>query len=628
MEQTSFERFDQLGLKQEILDAIKDLGFETPTPIQLKTIPHILTSDKDIVALAQTGTGKTAAFGLPILNKIDVHSQSIQALVLSPTRELGMQIAKDIENYSKNMKGLKVVSVYGGAAIYNQIKELEKKPQIVVGTPGRMLDLIKRKKLNINNIKWVVLDEADEMLSMGFKEDMNSILAETPAERNTFLFSATMPREIEQIAKNYMQNAEYISAGQRNVGAKTVKHFYYVVSAKDRYSALKRIADINPDIYGIVFCRTRMETKEVADSLMTDGYNADALHGDLSQAQRDHVMQRFRNGNLQILVATDVAARGLDVNDLTHVINYNLPDELEAYIHRSGRTGRAGKEGISITIIHSRETHKIKELEKKIGKSFEHKPVPGGKEICTKQLFHMVDKVKNVEVNTEEIKPFLPEVYEKFEGLTREELIQHFVSAEFSRFLEYYKNARDLNFVKPDSGSDRGDRKSRTRDRDRGESSFGRGERSERGERGERSPRKESADFTRFYINLGKNNNITPGALMGIVNKYTKISDAQFGGIDIMKKFTFFDFDSRYKNELIKALHGNIVDEVTVVLEQTKMETGGFDKSSKSDDNPKKRASRSSNRGDYREKSDRGFSGGGNFRGNDRRKTSTRRKSM
>ncbi len=596
MVETSFQRFDQLGLKDEILSAISELGFEMPTPIQQKVIPYILTSPNDLVAMAQTGTGKTAAFGLPILNKIDVNEPSVQALILSPTRELGMQIAKDLEHYSKNMNGIRIASVYGGAAIYNQIKELEKKPQIVVGTPGRLVDLINRKKLKINNIKWVVLDEADEMLSMGFKEDMNTILAETPTERNTFLFSATMPKEIEHIARNYMRNTEQISAGQKNIGAKTVQHFYYVVNAKDRYNALKRIADINPDIYGIVFCRTRMETKEVADSLMNDGYNADALHGDLSQAQRDYVMQRFRNSNLQILVATDVAARGLDVTDLTHVINYNLPDELEAYIHRSGRTGRAGKEGISITIIHSREVHKIKELERKVGKSFEHKQVPGGKEICSKQLLHMVDKVKNVSVDTEQINPFMPEVYEKFDGLSREEIIQHFVSAEFNRFIEYYKDARDLNYVSEKrTKREYGDK---TNDRYEREERGNRNEKQERGERNNRIER-DSANYTRFYINLGKNNNMTPGALMGIVNKYTKLHDARFGGIDIMKKFSFFDFDSRYSKQLITALHGNIVDDVTVILEQTKHETKPETKTfSKSERPEKSRNNRSSNRGD------------------------------
>ena len=603
MEQSETQRFDELGLKKELLDAITEMGYENPTPIQLKTIPYILSSEKDIVAMAQTGTGKTAAFGLPILHKTDVSSRSIQTLILSPTRELAMQIAKDVETYSKNIKGFKVASVYGGAPAFAQIKELEKNPQMVVGTPGRVLDLIKRKKLKINNIKWVVLDEADEMLSMGFKEDMNSILAETPDSRNTFLFSATMPREIENIAKKYMKDAEYISAGKRNVGASTVQHFYYMVNARDRYSALKRISDINPDIYGIVFCRTRRETKEVAEKLMTDGYNADALHGDLSQAQRDHVMGRFRSKNLQILVATDVAARGLDVTDLTHVINYNLPDELEAYIHRSGRTGRAGKEGVSITIIHSRETRKIKELEKKIGKKFEHKTVPGGQEICEKQLYYLVDKIQKVEIDSEQIEPYMPAIYTKFEDLSKEEVIQHFVSAEFNRFLAYYKGARDLNYSKND-----GDKRRDKRDDRRDE---------RRGDRGERRERKSNANFTRFYINLGKNNNISPGALMGIINKHTKLDDAQFGEIDIMKKFSFFDFDTRYKSEIVKALNGNTVDDITVVLEETKHESkANSDRFSRrrdfsSRDRDKKR---SSNRGDR------------NDRGGDKKRSSGRRK--
>lgn len=581
MEQLTISSFSETGLKPEILSAISEMGFETPTPIQAKTIPYIASSEKDIVALAQTGTGKTAAFGLPILNQIDLSKKKIQALVLSPTRELGMQIARDIESYSKNIPGFKVASVYGGAPVFTQIKELEKKPHMVVGTPGRILDLIKRKKLKINDIRWVVLDEADEMLSMGFKEDMNSILAETPETRKTYLFSATMPKEIRQIAKTYMKDTERISAGKENVGAKTVKHQYYMVSAKDRYNALKRIADINPDIYGIVFCRTRRETKQVADNLMSDGYNADALHGDLSQAQRDYVMSRFRNKNLQLLVATDVAARGLDVNNLTHVINYNLPDELEAYIHRSGRTGRAGKEGTSITIIHSREKRKINDLEKKVGKSFEHKLVPGGKEICEKQLFHMIDNVKEAEINHEQINPFMNDIFAKFEGLSREEIIQHFVSTEFNQFLEYYKDAKDLNYTR----SDRDDRRDR-----------GAGKRKDRKERGNRRGRND-ANFTRFYINMGKEQNITPPALMGIVNKHARLHDAQFGEIDIMKKFSFFDFDSRYTKEIVKALNGKKVDDTKVILEETKHQ----DKAKKQE-NRRGRKGRSNNRGDRRKK--------------------------
>jgi len=430
--------FEELGLKPEILKIIDELGFVNPTPIQEKIIPVILGSRKDLIGLAQTGTGKTAAFGLPII-------QLVQALVLCPTRELGMQVANDLKTYGKYVKNFNVVSVYGGASIEPQINAIKKGCQVVVGTPGRTLDLIKRKVLKIKHIRWMVLDEADEMLNMGFKDELDAILEQTPAEKETLLFSATMPKEIRQIANKYMNDPEEVLAGKKNIGAENVRHEFYSVQAKDRYEVLKRIADMNPHIYSIVFCRTRRETKEVADKLIADGYNADALHGDLSQAQRDNVMKRFRTKHLQILVATDVAARGLDVNDLTHVINYNLPDELEAYIHRSGRTGRAGKSGISIAICHSRELNKIKRLEQLSGKKFVKKLVPGGAEICEKQLYNLIDKVEKIEVNESQIEKYLPVIYKKLDWLSREELIKHFVSVEFNSFLEYYKGAKDLN---------------------------------------------------------------------------------------------------------------------------------------------------------------------------------------
>ncbi|MGC9352771.1 MAG: DEAD/DEAH box helicase [Mariniphaga sp.] len=405
--------FNTMGLSPEIQQAVELLGFETPTPIQDKTIPFLLENNTDMVALAQTGTGKTAAFGLPIIQQIDTSKKHTQALILSPTRELALQIASDLTNFSKFTQKINIVVVYGGADIRKQINELERGASIVVGTPGRTLDLIKRKKLKVNEIKWLVLDEADEMLSMGFKDDLDAILETSPKEKQTMLFSATMPKEIVSIANKYMTNPHEISVGRKNTGAENVEHHYYVIHAKDRYIALKRVADINPNIYGIIFCRTRAETKEVADKLMQDGYNADALHGDLSQAQRDHVMARFRGKHLQMLVATDVAARGLDVNDLTHVINYNLPDDPEIYIHRSGRTGRAGKKGISVTMIHLREKGKLRQVEKKVNKTFIQKPVPSGKEICEKQLFSLIDKMENTEVNEAEIGQFMPVIYKK-----------------------------------------------------------------------------------------------------------------------------------------------------------------------------------------------------------------------
>lgn len=532
--------FKEFGLDNEILSAIQELGYEVPTPIQLKTIPSLLTGKEDIIALAQTGTGKTAAFGLPSIQLTDVKNKNTQTLVLSPTRELCLQIAKDLKSYSKNIKGLNVVAVYGGASIENQIKELKRGAQIVVGTPGRTKDLIKRKKLFIENIERVVLDEADEMLNMGFKEELDSILERTPEEKQTLLFSATMSREVRNIAKRYMGNHIELSVERTNIGAKNVKHIYYMVHARDKYEVLKRIADINPDIYGIVFCRTRAETKEVANKLMHDGYNSDALHGDLSQAQRDQVMKKFRNGNLQILVATDVAARGLDIDDLTHVINFNIPDDLEVYIHRSGRTGRAGKSGISITIAHTRDGRKINELERRFKVSFEKQKVPSGKEICTKQLYSLIDKIKQIDVNEEQIEPFLDVIYEKLEGLDREQLIKHFVSAEFNRFLDYYKNARDINI------SDTGKRKKKTR-----------------------SERRKN-EFERLFINAGSKNKLEPVRLIGLINNALDSSDIEIGKIDILKNFSFFEIQKGAEQVLIHALSGQKFEDVTLSLEISK----------------------------------------------------------
>ncbi|WP_297092124.1 DEAD/DEAH box helicase [uncultured Draconibacterium sp.] len=532
--------FETMGLKAEILSAIQELGFENPTPVQEKTIPFLLESDQDMVALAQTGTGKTAAFGLPIVQQFDSSVKAPQALILSPTRELALQIANDLQNFSKNINGAKIATLYGGSDIRKQITALEKGAQIVVGTPGRTLDLIKRKKLRVHEIKWLVLDEADEMLSMGFKDDLDAILADTPAEKQTLLFSATMPKEIVSIANKYMANPHEISVGKRNTAAENVEHNYYLVHAKDRYIALKRVADINPNIYGIIFCRTRAETKDVADKLMQDGYNADALHGDLSQAQRDHVMSRFRGKHLQMLVATDVAARGLDVNDLTHVINYNLPDDPEVYIHRSGRTGRAGKRGISITLIHMREKGKLRDVEKKVGKKFLKVAVPLGKEICEKQLFNLIDKVEKVEVNNEQIGEFMPVIYKKLAWLEREELIKHFVSVEFNRFLKYYENAKDINVDEArEKESMRGERRKGGRDgRERGDRGKGRGNR---------------GNMSRFFFSLGKKSGVNKRAIIDLINQNTPGKSIDIGSIEVLKGFSFFEIDSRYENELVKA---------------------------------------------------------------------------
>ena len=539
--------FQESGLHENIIKAIDELGFEKPTPIQEKTLPFLLNSSGDVVALAQTGTGKTAAFGLPMIHNIEWKNKSVQGIVLCPTRELCMQITNDLDYYSKYIEGVFVVPVYGGTPIEKQISALKRGGQIVVGTPGRVLDLIKRKKLILSNIKYMVLDEADEMLNMGFKEDLDAILSKTPPERQSMLFSATMPKGIVNIAKKYMKNAEEISVGKRNMGAENVQHHYYVVQASNRYLALKRIADYYPNIYGIVFCRTRRETKEVAEKLMQDGYNADALHGDLSQAQRDQVMNGFRQKRLQILVATDVAARGLDVNDLSHIINYNIPDELDSYIHRSGRTGRAGKHGISITIIHGRETNKISILEKKVGKNFDKKDVPNGKEICEKQLFTLIDKVEWVEVNESTIEEYLDIIYKKLAWLSREELIKRFVSVEFNRFLSYYQDAPDLNVKAQKRGEQREGRR-------------------DRGDRGGRS----QSNFTRFHINLGSKNKVSAIDLISLINEQTGNKSIDIGKIEILKSFSFFELDKSYEEELMKSFRNVSRDGIKVKIEISK----------------------------------------------------------
>ncbi len=540
-------KFTELGLSKEILKGINELGFEEAMPVQAEVIPVVLESESDIVALAQTGTGKTAAFGLPIVQQVDVSRKHPQALILSPTRELCVQIAKDLMAYSKYVDGLKVLPVYGGASIDTQIRGLKMGTHIIVATPGRMLDLIRRKRADISNVETVVLDESDEMLNMGFREDLNDILEAVPNEHRTLLFSATMPREVAAIARNYMSKPKEITVGKKNAGADKVEHKYYLVQARDRYSALKRIADMNPNVYAIVFCRTRMETKEVAEWLIRDGYPADALHGDLSQAQRDHVMSRFRNKSLQMLVATDVAARGLDVNDLTHVINYNLPDDTESYTHRSGRTGRAGKSGVSIAIIHLRERYKIREIEKKINKTFEKATIPTGKEVCEKQLFHFIDKMEKVEINHDQIEGFLPAINEKLESLDKEDIIKRFVSLEFNRFLEYYKHASDLNV--PD-------------ERDSGKR-----------ERGGR--RASSADFNRLFINVGKNHGLNPQRLMGLVNEATNANNIEIGRIDVMKSFSFFEIDKQYTDKVLDGLNDASFEGVSVSTEIAKDKPSG-----------------------------------------------------
>lgn len=508
-----------------------------------------------------------------------------------------------METFAKFIPKLKVIPVYGGASIEVQINALKRGGQIVVGTPGRMLDLIKRRRLKVDRIKWLVLDEADEMLSMGFKEELDEILSNTPEQKQTMLFSATMPRGIANIARNHMGDYHEITIGTRNSGAKNVEHVFYQVAARDKYAVLKRLADIHPEIYGIVFCRTRMETKDVADKLMADGYNADALHGDLSQDQRDKVMGRFRKKSLQILVATDVAARGLDVDKLSHVINYNLPDDNEIYIHRSGRTGRAGEKGISISLIHSRERGKLRDMERKIGKEFERKQIPGGAEICNVRLFHLIEKVEKIEVNTEQIGQFLPAIYEKLEDLSREELIQHFVSYEFNSFLKYYKNAPDLNINRDDRGDRRSrdgrDRDRRGRDRDRGDRRSNRDGRTSDGY--QKDSRRNKMDMARFHINIGSKDKLNPGRLMGIINKNPKLSAVEIGDIEILKKFSFFEVDKAKSNEILEHFNNQDFQGVELKVELTKSKSrGGERRPNSGSDRYKKKSSkpRRSNRRD------------------------------
>lgn len=528
--------FNEMGLVDPIHKAVEELGFIEATPIQEKVIPRILESHQDIIALAQTGTGKTAAYGLPLIQNTGDGEQHVGGLVLCPTRELCMQITKDLQSYSKYKQACRVVPVYGGTPIQGQIQSLKKGARIVVGTPGRVKDMIERKALHVGMISWLVLDEADEMLQMGFKEELDAILKDTPPMKQTLLFSATMPKEVYRIANTYMHHPEVISAGTVNAGAEHVDHLYYMTHARYRYEVLKRIVDMHPDIYGIVFCRTRKETKEVADKFMGDGYNADALHGDLSQAQRDYVMNRFRKRQLQMLVATDVAARGLDVTDLTHVINYNLPDVLDVYIHRSGRTGRAGKKGTAISIIHSREAGKIRSLEKLSRKTFRRVMIPNGKEICIRQLFSMINKMEKVEVHDEQIREFLPEIYKKLEWMTREDLIRNFVSVEFNRFLSYYKDAPDLNVARDTRGT-------KGREEEKNTASSKKGGRKE---------------YSRFYINIGSKSDINPVRLIGLLMDTTRDRSVDIGKIEIMKGFSFFEVEKSQEQLILRSFNKTV----------------------------------------------------------------------
>ena len=542
--------FEELGVSEEIRRAIAEMGYETPMPVQEEVIPYLLGVGNDVIALAQTGTGKTAAYGLPVLQKVRPDDRSTQAVILSPTRELCLQIADDLKDYSRYIDGLRVLAVYGGSSIESQIRALRKGAQVIVATPGRLIDLMNRGVAKLDQVENVVLDEADEMLNMGFSESIDAILEGVPAERNTLLFSATMGQEIERIAKSYLGDYKEIVVGSRNEGAEHVNHIYYLVHAKDKYPALKRVVDYYPKIYAIIFCRTRVETQEVADLLIRDGYNAEALHGDLSQAQRDLTMQKFRQHRTQFLVATDVAARGLDVEDLTHVINYGLPDDVENYTHRSGRTGRAGKRGTSISIIHLRERGKVRIIEKVIGKKFEAGVLPEPKEICTKQLYRVMDELEHTEVDENEIAPFLPEVYRKLEWLTKEDLVKRVVSREFGRFLRYYADAPQI-----EQPTERAAKKDGV-------------ERPARGRREKQSGgvRQAEPGYKRLFLNLGKRDNFYAREIINLVNRYVK-GQIEIGRIDLTANCSFFEVPEAHADIVMRKLAKARVGDRKVVVD-------------------------------------------------------------
>ena len=554
--------FEELGVSPEIRKAIEELGYENPMPVQEEVIPYLLGNGNDVVALAQTGTGKTAAFGLPLIQKIDVKNCVPQALVLCPTRELCLQIAGDLTDYSKYITDLKILPVYGGSSIDSQIRSLKRGVHIIVATPGRLIDLMERKVAQLATIRDVVMDEADEMLNMGFTDSINAILENIPQDRNTLMFSATMSPEIARIAKTYLHEAKEITIGTKNEGSKNVNHVAYIVHAKDKYLALKRVVDFYPQIYGIVFCRTRKETQEIADKLIQDGYNADSLHGELSQAQRDLVMQKFRQRHLQLLVATDVAARGLDVNDLTHVINYGLPDDTESYTHRSGRTGRAGKTGISIAIINLREKGRMKEIEHIIKKKFEVSVLPSGQEICQQQLIKVIDDIEKVKVNEEEIETFLPGIYRKLDWLDKEDLIKRVVSLEFNRFLDYYKNAPEIEQPKAN------EKKSEAKESRKGDK--------------EKVGRKAEKGYTRLFLNLGKIDGFYTNQIIDLVNRNLRKERIQIGRIDLMQNFSFFEVIQEQAPQVLKALNKVVLSGGRkVCVEIAGENTGKSDKSGK-----------------------------------------------
>lgn len=554
--------FEELGVSQEIRKAIEEMGYESPMPVQEEVIPYLLGNGNDVVALAQTGTGKTAAFGLPLIQKIEVKNCVPQALVLCPTRELCLQISGDLTDYSKYITDLKILPVYGGSSIDSQIRSMKRGVHIIVATPGRLIDLMERKVARLGTVRDVVMDEADEMLNMGFTDSINTILENVPEDRNTLMFSATMSPEIARIAKTYLHEAKEITIGTKNEGSKNVNHVAYIVHAKDKYLALKRVVDFYPQIYGIVFCRTRKETQEIADKLIQDGYNADSLHGELSQAQRDLVMQKFRQRHLQLLVATDVAARGLDVDSLTHVVNYGLPDDTESYTHRSGRTGRAGKTGISIAIINLREKGKMREIEHIIKKKFEVSELPTGKEICEQQLIKVIDDIEKVKVDEEEIETFLPGIYRKLDWLSKEDLIKRVVSLEFNRFLDYYKNAPEIEQPKAN------EKKTEAKESRKGDK--------------EKVGRKAEKGYARLFLNLGKTDGFYTNQIIDLVNRNLRKERIQIGRIDLMQNFSFFEVIQEQAPQVIKALNKVVLSGGRkVCVEVAGENTGKSDKAGK-----------------------------------------------
>jgi len=562
--------FKELGLRVEVLQSIEALGFAEPTPIQQSAIPHLLQLESDFVGLAQTGTGKTAAFGLPLVHKVTDRPTQTQGLVIAPTRELCLQISKDLEAFAQFDHQIKVVAVYGGTDIRRQMSDIKRGATIVVATPGRLVDLINRKAINLQTVETVVLDEADEMLNMGFKEDIDAILNVTPDTKNVWLFSATMPKEVAAIAKNYMTDPLEVAMGHKNQSNENIEHIYYSVKERDRYDALKRLIDASPEIFGLVFCRTRNETATVAEKLAKDGYSAEPLHGDLSQAMRDRVMDRFRERSIQLLVATDVAARGIDVDNITHVINYNLPDDIENYTHRSGRTARAGRQGKSLVLINARENYKIRAIEKQIRTTFTPALIPSAQEICGIQLNKLIAKVKDTEVKEKDIEPFLEGMMTDFAEMTKEEIIKKFVSAEFNRFIEYYDRAGDLNLSA--SKGERGERKERGDREDR----FDRKDRFERGERSERGSRgRTDENRTRFFVSLGKRDGLNPGGLLRVICDSTGLKSASIGKIDVMPNFSFFEADKTDEGSILSKVNGADYEGHEVKVEITQKKDGG-----------------------------------------------------